>query len=159
MGRLYNKEAVIDLLFSEDRSTAPARTEHIEKLRDIVSLQLTPNPAYNDKRTPIAGDGMCADCLISPWICPVTELEMNGRFRFVFSWSSGRVVAEQAVKILQKDATEREHFKKDNLVVLNPEEEDLDMMHLRMVARRSRMKAEKEAAREAKKNKHRIMGY
>jgi len=153
MGRLYSKEAVIELLLSKDRSAAPARTEHIEKLKDIVSLQLTPNPAYDDKKTSV-GDGMYVDRLISPWICPVTGLEMNGRFKFVFPWTSGRVVAERAVKMLQKDPAESENFKDDNLVVLNPEEEELDLMNIRMIARRAKTKAEKKAAKEAKKNKH-----
>jgi len=150
MGRLYNKAAVIELLLSQDRSSAPARTQHLEKLKDIVELQLTPNPAYDDKRTSV-GDGMYVDRLVSPWICPITGLEMNGRFKFVFPWSSGRVVAERAVKLLQKDPAESENFKEEDLIVLNPEEEELDMMNSKMIARRARMKAEKKAAKEAKK--------
>jgi len=153
MGRLYSKEAVIELLLTKDRSAAPARTGHIEKLKDIVELQLTPNPAYDDKRTSV-GDGYYVDRLISPWICPVTGLEMNGRFKFVFPWSSGRVVAERAIKLLQKDPAESENYKEDDLVVLNPEEEELDLMNNKMLTRRARMKAEKKAAKEAKKNKH-----
>jgi hypothetical protein len=31
------------------------------------------------------------DRLVSPWICPVTGLEMNGRFKFVFAFSTGKV--------------------------------------------------------------------
>jgi len=152
MGRLYNKEAVIELLLSKDRSAAPARTEHIEKLKDIVELQLTPNPAFDDKRASV-GDGMYVDRLVSPWICPVTGLEMNGRFKFVFPWSTGRVVAERAVKLLQKDPAESDNFKEQDLIVLNPEEEELDLMNSMMIARRARAKAAKKAAKEAKKNK------
>ena len=117
-----------------------------------MELQLTPNPAYDDKRTSV-GDGMYVDHLISPWICPITGLEMNGRFKFVFPWSSGRVVAERAVKLLQKDPAESANFKEEDLVVLNPEEEELDLMNSKMIARRARVKAEKKAAKEAKKNK------
>jgi len=152
MGRLYNKESVIELLLSKDRSAAPARTEHLEKLKDIVELKLTPNPAYNDKRASV-GDGMYVDRLVSPWICPITGLEMNGRFKFVFPWSSGRVVAERAIKMLQKDPAESDHFKEEDLIVLNPEEEELDLMNTKMIARRARAKAEKKAAKEAKKKK------
>jgi len=150
MGRLYNKAAVIELLLSSDRSSAPARTGHIEKLKDIVELKLTPNPAYDDKKTSV-GDGMYVDRLVSPWICPITGLEMNGRFKFVFPWSSGRVVAERAVKILQKDPAESDNFKEEDLIVLNPEEEELDLMNSKMIARRARAKAAKKAAKEEKK--------
>ena len=57
-----------------------------------MELQLTHNSAYEDKRTSV-GDGMYVDRLISPWICPITELEMHGRFNIVFLCSSCRVVA------------------------------------------------------------------
>ena len=30
---------------------------------------------------------------VSPWICPITGLEMNGKFRFVFDWTDGRVIS------------------------------------------------------------------
>merc|ERR1712025_297994 len=149
MGRLYNKAAVLELLLSRDRSSAPARTGHIEKLKDIVELHLTPNPAYDGKKTSV-GDGMYVDRLVSPWICPITGLEMNGRFKFVFPWSSGRVVAERAIKMLQKDPAESDNFKEEDLIVLNPEEE-LDLMNSKMICRRARIKAEKKAAKEEKK--------
>ena len=97
---------------------------------------------------------MYVDYLISPWICPITGLEMNGRFKFVFPWSSGRVVAERAVKLLQKDPAESENFKEEDLIVLNPEEEELDLMNTKMIGRKARMKTAKKAAKEAKKNKH-----
>ena len=118
-----------------------------------MELQLTPNPAYDDKRTSV-GDGMYVDHLISPWICPITGLEINGRFKIVFPWSSGRLGAERAVKLLQKDPAESANSKEEDLVVLNPEEEELDLMNSNMSARRARVKAEKKAAKEAKKNKH-----
>merc|ERR1712025_310236 len=152
MGRLYNKEAIIELLLSQDRSTAPKWSEHLKQLKDVVELQLTSNPAYTDgsRRQDAVGDGMYVDRLVSPWICPVTGLEMNGRFKFVFPWSSGRVVAERAIKMLQKDPAESDNFKEEDLIVLNPEEE-LDLMNSKMICRRARIKAEKKAAKEEKK--------
>ena len=95
---------------------------------------------------------MYVDRLISPWICPITGLELNGRFKFVFPWSSGRMVAERAVKMLQKDPAESANFKGEDRVVLNLEEEELDLINCKMIARRARVKAEKKAAKEAKKN-------
>merc|ERR1712130_16118 len=43
MGRLYNKEAVIEMLLNKDRSTSPPWASHIEKLKDVVELDLTIN--------------------------------------------------------------------------------------------------------------------
>jgi len=153
MGRLYNKEAIIELLLSQDRSTAPKWSEHLKQLKDVVELQLTSNPAYTDgsRRQDAVGDGMYVDRLVSPWICPVTGLEMNGRFKFAFNFKTGRVIAERAVKILKKDPEERANFPEEDVVILNPEEEEIDQMNAMMIARRARVKAAKKAAKAAKK--------
>jgi len=150
LGRLYNKESIIELLLNKDRTNAPANTEHIEKLKDIVELQLTPNPAYNASKQSV-GDGMYNDALIAPWICPITGLEMNGRFKFVFVFTTGKVIAERAVKVLQKDPTEAQSYKDEDLVTISPEEEELDLMNAKMNTRRAKLKAAKKAAKEAKK--------
>ena len=143
MGRLYNKESVIELLLSKDRSSAPPWSTHLEKLKDIIELTLTPNPAYDGTRISV-GNGY-NDRLVSPWICPVTGLEMNGRFKFVFSWPLGKVVSERAIKILQQDPAEAPQYKEEDLVVLNPDEEEIDLMNSKMVARKAKAKADKKA--------------
>lgn len=152
LGKLYNKESIIELLLEKDRSTAPANTEHIEKLKDVVELQLTVNPTF-DKDKHAVGDGMYNDALVSPWICPVTGLEMNGRFKFVCSFSTGKVVAERALKVLRSDEAESKQFPEEDLVTLNAEEEELDLMSAQMMARRARTKASKKASKEGKKHK------
>ena len=70
----------------------PLPGQDILKSLDVVELQLTPNPAYDDKRISV-GDRMYVDRLISPWICPITELEMSDRFKIVFLCSSCSVVS------------------------------------------------------------------
>jgi len=44
--------------------------------QDITELKLTANPAFTEDASK-AG----SDVLISPYICPVTGLEMNGRYK------------------------------------------------------------------------------
>eukprot|EP00088_Acartia_fossae_P056952 TRINITY_DN6639_c1_g1_i10.p1 TRINITY_DN6639_c1_g1~~TRINITY_DN6639_c1_g1_i10.p1 ORF type:complete len:303 (-),score=88.80 TRINITY_DN6639_c1_g1_i10:1138-2046(-) len=150
LGRLYNKESIIELLLNKDRTNAPANTEHIEKLKDVIELKLHDNPAFDAKKHAV-GDGLYNDALISPWICPVTGLEMNGRFKFVFAFTTGKVVAERAIKVLRKDPAEAPNFKEEDVVTINPEEEELDLMNSMMNARRARVKAAKKAAKEAKR--------
>ena len=151
MGRLYNKEAVIEMLLNKDRSTSPPWASHIEKLKDVVELDLTINPAYEAKRKDAVGDGMYQDKLVSRYQCPVTGLEMNGRFKFVFSWTTGRVVSERAMKVLRNDPDEADKFKEEDSVVINPSEEEIDEQIVKMEVRRARVKAEKKAAKAAKK--------
>merc|ERR1711994_789156 len=111
------------MLLNKDRSTCPPWASHIEKLKDVVELDLTINPAYEAKRKDAVGDGMYQDKLVSRYQCPVTGLEMNGRFKFVFSWTTGKVVSERAMKVLRNDPDEAEKFKEEDSVVLNPNEE------------------------------------
>jgi len=151
MGRIYNKEAVIEMLLNKDRSTCPPWASHIEKLKDVVELDLTINPAYEAKRKDAVGDGMYQDKLVSRYQCPVTGLEMNGRFKFVFSWTTGKVVSERAMKVLRNDPDEAEKFKEEDSVVLNPNEEEIEEQIVKMEARRARVKAAKKAAKAAKK--------
>ena len=162
-GRLYNKEAIIEKLLENksgmqengDKLMPEASTDHIRSLKDVKELQLTDNPAYDKKSkegSTVGGAGFL-DRLISPYICPVAGLEMSGRFKFVFDWSSGKVYSERALKIVNKDKATQ--IAEENLIVLNPEEksEDAEMMLTKMEARRARAKALKKAAK-AEKRKH-----
>jgi len=47
-------------------------------LQDVKELRLTANPAFTADASK-AG----SDVLVSPYICPVTGLEMNGRYKLV----------------------------------------------------------------------------
>jgi hypothetical protein len=68
-------------------------------LQDVRELRLTPNPSF--KAGAEKGDGY-VDRATSPYICPLTGLEITGRFRFVFLWSCGCVFAERAMKEIKE---------------------------------------------------------
>ena len=68
MGRLYNKEAVIEMLLNKDRSASPPWASHIEKLKDVIELDLTINPAFAKRKDAVAGDGMYQDKLVSRFL-------------------------------------------------------------------------------------------
>ena len=93
LGRLYSKEAVLEGLL--DRSTLPETATHIKTLKDVKTLNLTNNPAFDRDASKNEGD---VDEGRSPYICPVTGLEMNGKFKFCFLWQCGCVVSERALK-------------------------------------------------------------
>lgn len=75
--RLYNKESVLMALL--DKSNIPEVASHIRNLKDVVELKLTVNPGYkpSDK-----ADGY-NDVQAAQYVCPVTGLEMSGRYRWV----------------------------------------------------------------------------
>lgn len=68
-------------------------------LQDLKDLKLTKNPAFKDSEHTggDVGDGS------SPYICPISGLEMSGKFRFIFLWSCGCVLAERALKEVKQN--------------------------------------------------------
>lgn len=63
--------------------------------QDIKDLSLTVNPAFTSGAE--TGDGYI-DRQTAQYICPTTGIEMNGKFKFCFSWKCGCVVSERALK-------------------------------------------------------------
>ena len=59
----------------------PEVARHIRSLKDVVSLSLTSNPSYvpNGEKADAYNDVQAAQ-----YACPVSGLEMSGRYRFVW---------------------------------------------------------------------------
>lgn len=141
LGKLYTKISLIEALL--DRSTLPESCKHIKSLKDVKQLNLTKNPEFKPEtnkkdRTP--------DEKNSPYICPVLGLEMSGKFRFVALWSCGCAFSERALKEI---GTKNCHkctkvFEDDDVVILNGNEEDLQLMNVRMEIRQLKNKKNKE---------------
>lgn len=57
------------------------------------------NPAYvaTEHTDGAVGEGS------APYICPISGIEMSGKFRFVFIWSCGCVLAERALKEVKQN--------------------------------------------------------
>lgn len=62
--------------------------------QDIKDLNLVKNPAFkeSDHTDSAVAEGN------APYICPISGIEMSGKFRFVFLWSCGCILAERALK-------------------------------------------------------------
>ncbi|KAJ3228342.1 hypothetical protein HDU81_006232 [Chytriomyces hyalinus] len=106
LGRLYNKESVIEHLMDRTKfGDGDEIAGHLQSLKDVVVLKLTKNPSYNqpevDELESGAGGGGSAG---AKYICPVSLKDFNGKLRFVYSLVCGCVVAEAAVKQLSADS-------------------------------------------------------
>ena len=62
-----------------DKSNIPEVASHIRNLKDVVELKLTGNPGYNPSDK---ADGY-NDVQAAQYVCPVTGLEMSGRYRYI----------------------------------------------------------------------------
>ncbi|NWI14076.1 RTF2 protein, partial [Crypturellus soui] len=107
LGRLYNKDAVIEFLLdkSSDKTLVEAAS-HIRSIKSVTELNLADNPAWSGDKESIKGDKY-DDIQCARFICPVVGLEMNGRHRFCFLRNCGCVFSERALKEIKTEVCHR----------------------------------------------------
>lgn len=142
LGRLYNKSSVIEGLLN--RTLLPASAKHIRSLKDIKDLNLSPNPEFDSGAE--KPEGMLDD-RAAPYICPVTGLEMSGKFRFICLWSCGCVMSERAIKEIETHICHKcqQPFTSRDIIVLNGNEDDVKIMQENMKERQALQKAQKKS--------------
>ncbi|XP_064857729.1 replication termination factor 2-like isoform X2 [Oncorhynchus nerka] len=108
LGRLYNKDAVIEYLLdkSADRPNSEVAS-HLRGIKDIKELNLTDNPAWEGERRNTKGDRY-EDMHCAMFICPVVGLEMNGKHRFCFLQTCGCVFSDRALKEVKTEICHKE---------------------------------------------------
>ncbi|PJF19342.1 hypothetical protein PSACC_00807 [Paramicrosporidium saccamoebae] len=125
LGRLYNKESILKFLL--DRKSFPeAETAHIKGLKDLVTLNMTPNQSFKQNDT--VRSTQTTDAGASPFICPVTGKEMNGNFPFVYLKRCGCVLSEQALREISVESCLKCGKKRTagDVVELNPRKSDIE---------------------------------
>ncbi|XP_045594615.2 replication termination factor 2 [Procambarus clarkii] len=142
LGRMYNKEVVLTRLL--DRSSEPGMS-HIRGLKDIKELNLTSNPGYRHEGAN-KGDAY-TDHQAAEYICPVTSLEMNGKYPFSFVWTCGCVVSERALKEVKSEVCHKcgQPYQEEDVIPLNPSVDEQDAVKARMISRRAKAKVAKKA--------------
>ncbi|XP_006881717.1 PREDICTED: protein RTF2 homolog isoform X1 [Elephantulus edwardii] len=142
LGRLYNKDAVIEFLLdkSSDKALVKAAS-HIKSIKNVTELKLSDNPAWEGDKGNTKGDKH-DDLQRARFICPVVGLEMNGRHRFCFLRGCGCVFSERALKEIKAEVchTCGAAFQEDDVIVLNGTKEDVERLKTRMEERRQKAK-------------------
>ena len=148
LGNLYNKEAVLQRLLDK---TMPAECSHVKGLRDLIELKL-------DKREyqHAAGEPVTKRVFEFDFQCPITGLEMNGRFRFYCVTTTGHVVSHRALKEVRECVEEHcgvGNLAEADLMPLNGTPEEVEALRQRAQASRKALKGKKK-----KKSKRRDEG-
>ena len=144
LGNLYRKEAVLEYLLDKSSATTDV-ARHIRSLKDVKELVLT------QKNGKAKGRGHAADAYLdfqaSDYICPIAGIEMNGRYRFCFSWKCGCVFSERGLKEVPSNVCHNcgTPFSQEDIVVINGKEEDVEKLREKMQERRQKAKEEKKA--------------
>lgn len=142
MGKLYNKEAVIEHLLNKN-NTSTEVAGHIKKLSDVKELNLTEKAGFEAKSNH-KGDEY-VDFNDSRYICPVTGVEMNGRQRFYILWKCGCVVSERAIKEVKSETCHKcgKPFEENDVIIINGSDEESEALREKMTERRRLAKLEK----------------
>lgn len=103
---------------------------------------MTPNPAFNGKAQSVGG---YIDDKSAPYICPLVGLEMNDRSKFCFLWKCGCVVSERGLKLGADNKCVNcvMEYEDDDVVVLNPTEQDIPLMKIKLAKRKDKIKSKK----------------
>lgn len=145
LGRLYNKDAIIEYLLdkSAERPNAEA-VAHIRGTRDIKELNLTDNPEWEGERRNAKGDRY-EDIHCGMFICPVVGLEMNGKHRFCYLHTCGCVFSDRALKEVKTEICHKcgDPFKDEDIIVLNGTKEEVDKLREKMDEKRAKAKTKK----------------
>uniref|UniRef100_A0A383WIC7 Ubiquitin-like domain-containing protein n=1 Tax=Tetradesmus obliquus TaxID=3088 RepID=A0A383WIC7_TETOB len=154
LGSLFNKEAVVHALLNK---TMPAALSHITSLKAVVNLKLEPahkagSSSSNGKNGKANGSSSDA----ADFQCPVTGLELNGRFQFVIHRPTGQVLSERALREAPAAVEELLGGKwaADDLVSVNPQGEELEKRQ-QVVAAAAAAERAKKKAKKAGKEKER----
>lgn len=146
LGRLYNKDAIIEYLLNKEAPNS-SLLAHIRNLKDIVTLNLTAKQGYKEKES--SGDQE-TDEQDSKYVCPIVGQEMNGMYKFYYVRTCGCVVSERAVKEVKTDSClvcNKPFSGEDDLIVLNGSDEEVEDLKKRMLERRNRTKEERKKKR------------
>ncbi|KAF9185992.1 hypothetical protein BGZ51_001748 [Haplosporangium sp. Z 767] len=154
LGKLYNRDAVLEFLL--DRTAygdGDMICKHIKSLKDVVTLQLEPNPSFSESHSPSLTNHDQEP--VARYVCPITMKEMNGKHRFVYLDTCGCVMSEQAMKEVPSKTCIKctKPFQPFNVIVLNPKTEELEAMEQALAEKQARILAEKKEKKKAKASK------
>jgi hypothetical protein len=136
LGRLYNKEALVEALIRR-KSTKKSDPfiEHIQSLKDIFNVHFE----RNTEKT--------KDDNKSFFVCPITQQEIRGQYKFYLMQKCGHVVSEKAIQMTDASNTKsclvcNEQYDTE-IIMLNPSEEQEKQLREKIMTNNANKKGKK----------------
>jgi len=123
----------------------PKAFKHIRSLKDVVVVNLKPNPRYNPKNEIAARQQNITDWATeAPFICPVTNLEVGVNHKFSMLRSCGCAFSDRALKECPSECCLvcNKPFTSADMFPLNPALDDEELLKLK-AALKEKLEAEK----------------
>lgn len=105
LGRLYNKEAILEFLLNskakkirnseETKAISKLPLPHVKSMKDVKDLNLKTNSNNSNQ--------VSTNSNSTYFVCPITNLEMNGRYKFCYLLKCGCVLSDRALKQIPDD--------------------------------------------------------
>ena len=132
LGYLYNKEDALTALI--DKTLNPAFS-HIRGLKDLRTLKLTVNPAFQAITSAMTESN---EAEVARYICPVTGDVFNGSVPFSFIWTTSYVLSDRALRELGIDKLQAEYgpFTSNDVIRINPSAEEREVLQSKLSLRR-----------------------
>jgi len=150
LGNLFNKEAVITHLLQK---TMPEAFSYIKSLKDLIPVNFAPNP-LSDTMVAVQDGGQEAP---AQFVCPVTGVEVNGRYAFSLLRSCGCVLSERALREVPSTECLQCHkpFQPADVLPLNPTPEQALPLLAALTAKRKTERDGRKKEKSEKKDKKR----
>ena len=161
LGYLYSKENLIKCLLEK---TLHSNFSHIKGLKHVKDAILTPNPEYSVDSGGDTSLGKEESELQARYMCPVTQLPLNGLYNFIVIWTTGYVLSEKAIREIGHDGLQLEYgpFSSDDIVGLLPPEDELNTRRATLEAQteiaKKKAKEERKRSRELSKSNQKDTG-
>jgi hypothetical protein len=142
LGKLYNKDAVLEYLLNKQAyGDGDKICSHINSLRDVKTLKVTPNPSFKKASGSAANT---EQSMTSRFICPISMKEMNGKVKFVYLDTCGCVFSEQGLKQVPNGTCVQcsKPYKPEDVRTINPAPEELERLKNEL-AEKTRSKGKK----------------
>jgi len=162
MGKIYNREAVIEFLLGTGQFEYTKKKlqcngyGHIKSVKNLLELNLTRNPQFLEDR---AKEFMSTEIDISaPFICPISGVPANGRHQFIALKTCGHCFNEKALNETTSNTNLNcpmciKEFKKEDILILNGNEEHVEAMEKEFKKKTSRRKESEEGQKRNRKGK------
>ncbi|KAG6628065.1 hypothetical protein I3843_15G150100 [Carya illinoinensis] len=145
LGNVFNKEALVEALLGKK---LPKEFGYIKGLKDMITVRFSrvPGAAESDEN---AGGRTLFEC-------PITGLEINGKYRFLALRNCGHVLSAKALKEVKSSACLvcHEEFQESDKIVINGSEEEVAVLRERMMEEKAKVMEEKAKVREKKVKKN-----
>lgn len=150
LGRLYNKDAIIEHLLTLKTATPssstsiapPSQISHIRSLKDVKELKLKEKADFNQTHQASSG----SEKFKAQFVCPISGLDINGKYRFYYLTTCGCVLSERALKEVPDDKQcilcSKPYESSMDLIVLNGDEEETRDLREKLSLRRRQQRSQ-----------------